>query len=357
MRGCEARRGSRARTPPSWTVRETPWATASRASAELAPDRSRRGARLTLRVQRGWRGPSPPRPRQIPRRSPQEIAGDGFAAMRHRPVLRLTPVGHRHQRAAGLGDGSSLRRADIGAETLGGQRGAQPSLARPQCSTLRRLALPPCSPALAAVGRRVLDCCKRSRLTEPGRPPPPADAPRRSRPCPPRNAPIPSRPRSGLPRSVRGSTGPPRPRSSPTPSAVHRDGERPRRIWHIGSPSASMPSVVGFRPVLPRNTPTRVLDCSSRVTMTAVPTVSRFSTVASRSRRSQLLGNRPSVRSARCCPTCPPCPGGRRQCGGGAPGRVPTATSAKGPERGGGALPGPAHSQWVRQVAVLAPAR
>ena len=50
------------------------------------------------------------------------------------------PVGHRHEWAAGSGDSSSLRRADIGAETPGGQRGAEPYLARPQCSTLRRLA-------------------------------------------------------------------------------------------------------------------------------------------------------------------------------------------------------------------------
>ena len=36
---------------------------------------------------------------------------------------------------------------------------------------------------------------------------------------------------------------------------------------------------------------------------------------------SQLLGNLLSVCPVRCCPTCPTCPGGRRQCGGGAPPR------------------------------------
>ena len=54
-----------------------------------------------------------------------------------------------------------------------------------------------------------------------------------------------------------------------TRSAVLSDSERPPSIWRIrlGSPSAFMPNVVGLRPVRPRNTLTRELNCCSSVSM------------------------------------------------------------------------------------------
>ena len=88
-------------------------------------------------------------------------------------------------------------------------------------------------------------------------------------------------------------------------SAVLSDGERPRSIWRnrLGSPTACMPSVVGLRPVLPRNAFSRVLNCSSRVCMRAVPTVSWPVTLKGPLPGSQLLGNLLSVRGARSYPT------------------------------------------------------
>ena len=90
-----------------------------------------------------------------------------------------------------------------------------------------------------------------------------------------------------------------------TRSAVLSDSERPPSIWRIrfGSPSAFMPNVVGLRPVLPRNAFSRVLNCSSRVCMRAVPTVSWPVTLKGPLPGSQLLGNLLSVRGARSYPT------------------------------------------------------
>ena len=90
-----------------------------------------------------------------------------------------------------------------------------------------------------------------------------------------------------------------------TRSAVLSDSERPPSIWRIrlGSPTACMPSVVGLRPVLPRNAFSRVLNCSSRVCMRAVPTVSWPVTLKGPLPGSQLLGNLLSVRGARSYPT------------------------------------------------------
>ena len=60
-----------------------------------------------------------------------------------------------------------------------------------------------------------------------------------------------------------------------------------------------------------RNALTRKPNCCSAVPMPG--------TLKERFRWSQAVGNVLSVRGVRCGPTCPSCPGGRRQCGGGAP--------------------------------------
>ena len=76
--------------------------------------------------------------RQVPRRSAQEIAGDGFAAL----------VGDRVGTVFDATGTWFCRRPPSSAvptpaRNPGGLRGAEPPPCQPQCSTLRRLACPP----------------------------------------------------------------------------------------------------------------------------------------------------------------------------------------------------------------------